>query len=120
MSMFDIFAEQTRITGSYTNKVLANINQECLRLAVFEGEYRWHHHPDSDELFLVVTGSLQIDFANGAQVTLTQWECLVVPRGTTHRTRALGRTVNLTFERLGAQTVFSEGPPNTTPPCLES
>jgi hypothetical protein len=27
-----------------------------------------------------------------------------------HRTRAMGRTVNLTYERQGAQTVFVEAP----------
>jgi mannose-6-phosphate isomerase-like protein (cupin superfamily) len=79
-------------------------------MSVFEGEYRWHHHPDSDELFLVVAGELQIDFESGAQVTLTEWQSVVVPAGTVHRTRAIGRTVNVTCEKQGAQTVFVEPP----------
>ena len=75
---------------------------------MFEGEYHWHYHQDSDELFLVVAGELQIDFESGAQVALTEWQCVVVPAGTVHRTRAIGRTVNLTYERQKAQTVFVE------------
>ncbi|GJG85895.1 hypothetical protein tb265_10760 [Gemmatimonadetes bacterium T265] len=37
----------------------------CLHLAVFRGEYRWHHPPMSDELFLVVESRLELDVAGG-------------------------------------------------------
>ena len=110
MTVVDLRAEQAAVTVAYRNQVLLNINQDCLRLAVFEGEYRWHHHPDSDELFLVVAGELQIEFAGGTQATLTEWQSIVVPAGTVHRTRAIGRTVNATFEKQGAQAVFVEPP----------
>ena len=110
MTVVDIRSEQADITDSYKNQVLFDINKECMRLAVFEGEYRWHHHPDSDELFLVVLGELQIQFEGNAQVTLTEWQSIVIPAGTVHRTRAIGRTVNLTCERKNAQTVFVEPP----------
>ena len=109
MTVVDIHSEQAGIKDSYKNQVLFNINEECMRLSVFEGEYRWHHHPDSDELFLVVAGELQIDFEDGAQVTLTEWQSMVVPARCVHRTRAIGRTVNVTFEKQGAQTVLSHG-----------
>jgi mannose-6-phosphate isomerase-like protein (cupin superfamily) len=112
MRVVDIRAKGAGITDSYKNEVLFDINQDCLRLAVFEGEYRWHHHPDSDELFLVVAGQLRIDFADGAQATLTEWQSIVVPARAVHRTRALGRTVNLTYEKQGAQTVFVKPPAN--------
>ena len=79
-----------------------------MRLSVFEGQYRWHQHPDSDELFLVVAGELQIEFQGGTKHSLTEWQSLVVPAGTVHRTRAVGRTVNITYERQNAHTVFVE------------
>ena len=110
MTVIDLQAEQAAVTETYQNQVLLNINEDCLRLAVFEGEYRWHQHPGSDELFLVVAGTLQIDFADGKQITLGEWQSLVVPTGVVHRTRALGRTVNLTCEKQGAQTVFVDAP----------
>jgi mannose-6-phosphate isomerase-like protein (cupin superfamily) len=37
---------------------------------------------------------------------LEPWQAIVIPAGTVHRTRAIGRTVNLTFELLAADTVF--------------
>lgn len=106
MTVVDIRAEQARVADTYKNQVLLDVNEACMRLSVFEGEYRWHHHPDSDELFLVVAGELQIDFQGGDQATLKEWQCLVVPAGTVHRTRAIGRTVNVTYERQAARTVF--------------
>jgi mannose-6-phosphate isomerase-like protein (cupin superfamily) len=106
LTVVDIRAYQHAVTEQYRNDVLSNVNGECMRLAVFEGEYRWHHHPDSDELFLVVAGRMQIEFADHDTVELTEWQSVVVPAGTVHRTRAIGRTVNITFEKQGARTVF--------------
>ena len=106
MTVVDIRAEQAAVTESYKNQVLLDINKDCMRLSVFEGQYRWHLHPDSDELFLVGVGELEIEFEDGHLTTLTEWQCLVVPAGTVHRTRAIGRTVNVTYEKQGAQTVF--------------
>ena len=108
MTVIDIRSEQANVTDSYKNEVLLDINTQCMRLSVFEGQYRWHHHPDSDELFLVVEGELQIEFEGGTQATLAAWQSMVVPAGTVHRTRAIGRTVKLTYEKQGAQTVFVE------------
>jgi mannose-6-phosphate isomerase-like protein (cupin superfamily) len=109
LTVVDIRAEQGAVTDAYRNQVLFDVNDDCMRLSVFEGEYRWHSHPDSDELFLVVAGELEIDFEGGLQARLTPWQCLVVPAGTVHRTRAIGRTVNVTFEKQGARTVFLQG-----------
>lgn len=108
LAVVDIRAEQAAVTESYRNQVLFDVNTHCMRLAVFEGEYRWHQHPDSDELFLVVAGKLQIDLADGRRIELTEWQSVVIPAGTVHRTRAIGRTVNITCEKNGAPTVFVE------------
>jgi mannose-6-phosphate isomerase-like protein (cupin superfamily) len=110
LTVVDIRAEQAKVRESYRNQVLVDVNTDCLRLAVFEGEYRWHHHPDSDELFLVVEGILQIDLENGDSVELAEWQSIVIPAGTVHRTRGIGRTVNLTCEKTGARSVFVERP----------
>lgn len=106
LTVVDIRAEQATITESYRNEVLVDVNSDCMRLSVFEGEYRWHHHPDSDELFFVVSGTLQIDLEDDKRLQLTDMQSVVIPAGTVHRTRAIGRTVNLTFEKSGARTVF--------------
>lgn len=111
LQLVDIQAIQQEVADPYQNLAVLNVNGECMRLSVFEGEYRWHFHPGTDELFLTVAGELHIEFEGGTEAVLHEWQCLVVPAGTVHRTRAVGRTVNITFERQGAETVFVEPPP---------
>lgn len=106
LSIIDVAAEGQADTGDYRNVVLNQVNDSCLRLASFVGEYRWHHHPSSDELFLVVAGRLEIDLDDGRTLSLGPWQAVTIPAGTIHRTRAIGRTVNLTFEHLVSETVF--------------
>ena len=98
--------EGARVADSYRNQVIHRVNGSCLRLAVFDGEYRWHYHPTSDELFIVVEGCLAIDLEDGRELRLEPWESVTIPAKTIHRTRAIGRTVNVCFEELGAETVF--------------
>ncbi len=88
-----------------------DINDHRLILAVNEERYPWHEHPDSDELFLVVDGSLRLEFADGAFVDLGPWDTWVVPAGTPHRTTPQDRCVNLVFEIAGAKTRFLEDEP---------
>jgi len=108
LHVVDLKAEGAKVTDSYRNMVINRVNGSCLRLAVFDGEYRWHYHPQSDELFIVVEGCLAIDLEGGRELRLHPWQSVTIPAMTVHRTRAVGRTVNLCFEELAAETVFVE------------
>jgi mannose-6-phosphate isomerase-like protein (cupin superfamily) len=110
LEVVNLAAEGAAVTEPYRNMVINSVNDSCLRLAVFEEVYRWHYHPTSDELFIVVSGHLAIDLADGRELHLEPWQCVTIPAMTRHRTRAVGRTVNLCFEKLGAETVFLEAP----------
>jgi mannose-6-phosphate isomerase-like protein (cupin superfamily) len=111
LQILDITAETSAIEQRYKNIVLNQVNKHCLRLAVIQGEYPWHYHPHSDELFLVVEGRLLIDLTDGRELCLEPKQCVTIPANTVHRTRAEIRTVNLLFEELAAETVFLETPP---------
>jgi mannose-6-phosphate isomerase-like protein (cupin superfamily) len=106
--VIDIAAEGAAVTDDYRNQVLSQVNRSCLRLGVLSGAYPWHRHPHSDELFLIVDGLLEIDLADGRTLKLGPWQSVVVPAGMVHRTRGVGRTVNLCFEDLAADTMFVE------------
>lgn len=108
LHVINLKEEGAKVADLYRNMVINRVNGSCLRLAVFDGEYRWHYHPTSDELFIVVEGCLAIDLEGGRELRLQPWESVTIPAMTVHRTRAIGRTVNLCFEELGAETVFVE------------
>lgn len=106
LTLIDIAHESESAPGTYHNTVLNRVNESCVRLAVFDGEYPWHFHSKSDEAFLVLEGVLEIDIKDGAALRLAPGNLVTIPAGTIHRTRAVGRTMNLTFEHLAADTVF--------------
>src|SRR5688572_20503223 len=94
------------ITDAYDNRRIASVNDHQIRMSVMTSGFPWHRHPDSDETFYGIDGELIIEFANH-QVILKPGEILTVPKGVLHRTRPAGeRSVNLTFEKLEAETVF--------------
>ena len=77
-----------QFTEQWAPRIAARFNGNEVRLCKVEGEYHWHSHPDTDELFLVVEGELEIDFRDRTE-KLSPGEMIVVPRGTEHRPRAL-------------------------------
>ena len=100
--------EAASVVQSYKNFVVFNVNNHCVRLAVMQGEFRWHQHPHSDECFLVVEGELEIDIAPGRTLgrtfRLKPGEAFTIPAGVVHRTRSHARAVNLCFEDRNAYT----------------
>lgn len=96
------------VTEKYRNVSLGEVNDHDVRLSVMTERFRWHRHPDSDETFLGVDGELVIEFADH-ELVVAPGQLVTVPAGVLHRTRPAGkRSVNLTFERLDAETIFEE------------
>ena len=94
------------VAEAYRNVSLGPVNDHEIRMSVMTEPFGWHRHPDSDESFLGVEGELIIEFPD-REVVVKPGQLVTVPAGTLHRTRpAGGRSVNLTFERAGAETVF--------------
>ena len=97
------------ISEHYKNLVIDSVNDHDLHLAVFEGAYEWHSHPNSDEIFIVLDGNLLIEFDNGESISLRPFETFLVTAGRVHKTTAIGRTVNLCFEKSDSKTIFLKG-----------
>ena len=60
----------------YSNFIIDVINDHCLRMAVMEGEYRWHYHQYTDELFIVLEGELTIEIKEQDAVFLNRGSLL--------------------------------------------
>ena len=78
-------------------KTIAALNGQEVKLVKVKGEFPWHHHADEDEFFLVWKGQFRVEFRDRV-VTLGPGECVVVPRGTEHRTCADEEACILCFE----------------------
>lgn len=71
-------------TEHWQPKVIAEMNNYQFKLVRLQGDFIWHHHSDSDEVFFVLEGLLRIDFRDGA-VHIGPGEMFVVPKGIEHK-----------------------------------
>lgn len=71
----------------WSPRVIAEINDYQFKLAKVRGEFTWHTHPDTDEVFIIIEGVLDIEFRDG-KVTLEAGEMFVVPKGVEHKPMA--------------------------------
>ncbi len=71
----------------YSPRVIAEMNDYQFKLAKFEGEFVWHDHEDTDEVFIVIEGSMDIELRDD-RVTLNEGEMYVIPKGVEHKPSA--------------------------------
>jgi mannose-6-phosphate isomerase-like protein (cupin superfamily) len=95
LTPFDLDAVRAKFSHPWVNQTLARINESVLRLGVVKGEFHWHRHDDSDELFYVVEGRLYVDIEDEASHELGPRQAIVVPKGRMHRTRAADGVIML-------------------------
>ena len=75
---FALFDEQ------WTPKIIAQMNDYHFKLVKIQGEFVWHSHAETDEVFMVLAGEMRIEMRNG-RVHLRPGELFVVPKGVEHK-----------------------------------
>jgi mannose-6-phosphate isomerase-like protein (cupin superfamily) len=90
----DLFSEH------WSPKVVARLNDYEIKLAKLKGEFVWHTHDDTDELFLVISGVLTIQLRDG-DVVLRPGQLYIVPKGVEHCPIAEGDVSVLLIEPAG-------------------
>lgn len=103
-----------RFHDHWAPRVIAEMNDYQFKLVKFQGEFVWHSHQDTDEVFVVLSGEMEIAFRDGA-VTLAAGEMFVVPRGKEHVTRAKSECQALLVEPRGVVNTGDAGGELTAP-----
>ncbi|MGG5289031.1 cupin domain-containing protein [Pseudomonas shirazensis] len=96
------------IEQQWSPRVVAEMNDYQFKVVRIEGEFIWHAHPETDEAFLVLEGTLRIDLP-GRSVHVGAGELYVVPRGIEHRTAAQGEAKLMMIEPRGILNTGHEG-----------
>lgn len=91
---FALFSEH------WTPKIIAELNNYQIKIVKVEGDFVWHDHSDTDEFFLVIEGTLFIEF-EGETMELNAGELYVVPKGVQHRPYALEECKVMLIEPRG-------------------
>ena len=73
-----------KFSEHWTPKVIAEMNDYQFKLVKIQGEFVWHNHSDTDEVFIVIEGSMKIEFEEET-VELKEGEMYVVPKGVQHK-----------------------------------
>lgn len=84
----------------WSPRIVATLNDYQVKVVKLCGEFVWHSHEDTDELFLCLSGELDIEFRDD-KVHLREGEMFVVPRGVEHRPVAPGECHVLLVEPAG-------------------
>lgn len=96
----DIAAKLALFTDRWSPKVVARLNDYEIKLVKLEGEFVWHTHEDTDELFVVVGGDLRIQMRDRT-ISVKPGQLFVVPRGVEHCPVADGEVHALLIEPAG-------------------
>ena len=91
---FDLFSDH------WSPKVIAEMNDYQFKLLKIKGEFTWHRHQDTDEVFIVLDGSMRIAFKDRT-VNLCTGEMIVIPKGAEHKPFALEECKVLIVEPRG-------------------
>jgi mannose-6-phosphate isomerase-like protein (cupin superfamily) len=73
-----------KFSDHWSPKIIAQMNDYHFKLVKFQGDFIWHNHADTNEVFIVLNGEMSIEFHNG-KVDLRQGELFVVPKGAEHK-----------------------------------
>ena len=96
--MIDLAEKLATFTDHWGPRTVASFNGHDVMVVKVQGPFSWHKHDDTDDLFLVLKGTLDIELRDRT-VTLGPGQMHVVPRGVEHRPVAREEVHMLLIER---------------------
>ena len=84
MDKINLKKKFSKFTDLWSPKVIAEMNDYQFKLVKIKGDFVWHNHEDTDEVFIVINGSMHIEFKDKT-VNLSSGEMFVVQKGVDHK-----------------------------------
>ena len=97
----------SKFSEYWSPKVLAEMNDYEFKIARIKGEFIWHNHTETDEVFIVIEGSMKI-LLKGKTIKLSKGDLYVVPKGTDHKPVAEKECKLMLVELKGTKNTGSE------------
>jgi mannose-6-phosphate isomerase-like protein (cupin superfamily) len=83
-TQIELLSAAQSLTEHWSPRVVAQVNDQYVKVAKLLGQLAWHDHSGEDELFLVLSGRLRIEYRDQPPVELAVGSIHVVPRGVQH------------------------------------
>ena len=84
----------------WSPKVIAEMNDYQFKLVKIKGEFIKHQHSDTDEVFIVIEGKMNIEFETNT-IEIKSGEMIVVPKGVMHKPFAIDECKVMLVEPRG-------------------
>ena len=97
-----------RFSEQWSPKIIARMNDYHIKLVKLQGDFVWHQHADTDEVFVVLAGQMRIDFRDGS-VDLKAGEMFIVPKGLEHKPFAESECQVMLIEPEGTHNTGNTG-----------
>ncbi len=98
----------SKFSDHWSPKIIAQMNDYQFKLVKFEGNFVWHRHDDTDEVFIALDGEMSIEFRDG-KVDLKAGEMFVVPKGVEHKPLAERECKIMLVEPVGTVNTGNRG-----------
>ena len=97
----------SKLSECWSPKVLAEMNDYQFKIARIKGEFIWHNHTETDEVFIIIEGSMKI-LLKGETIQLSKGDLYVVPKGIDHKPVAEEECKVMLVELKGTKNTGSE------------
>ena len=84
MKKINLKSKFNKFNDRWSPKVIAEMNDYQFKLVKIKNDFVWHKHDDTDEVFIVVEGTIHIEFEDKT-IEVNEGEMIVVPKGTKHK-----------------------------------
>ena len=84
MKKINFTSKFSKFTDQWSPKVIAQMNDYQFKLVKIENDFTWHKHDDTDEVFIVLEGEMEIEFRDGS-VEMKAGEMFVIPKKVEHK-----------------------------------
>jgi mannose-6-phosphate isomerase-like protein (cupin superfamily) len=98
MDKKNVFETFDKIGEYWSPRAVAEANGQLVKVCKIKGEFVWHHHENEDEIFLVLKGTLVIQYRDREEVVLGPGDIHTVPRGVEHSPKCEDEVMCLLFE----------------------
>lgn len=112
MNVINLAEKLSCFNERWAPRIVGQLNDYHVKLAKIKGEFVWHSHPETDELFFVVHGNMLIAFKD-KEVPLDEGDMLIVPAGVEHQPRAAEECHILLLEPAGTPNTGDAGDEQT-------
>lgn len=98
--MVNIYKASSKLEDYYSPKVIAELNDTYIKVVKILGDkVPWHNHENSDEVFLILNGTLRIDIKNCTSQFLSEGDLFTIPKGITHKVSSVEECKILLIEK---------------------